>query len=77
MSDPAVTVPPTQTPRTQRILSTAAEIATGMGHNYVGTEHLLIALARDGDAIATQAIAKLVDPRQVETQVLEIMASKS
>jgi len=77
MSDRAVQAQPTQTPRTQRILITAAEIAVGMGHNYIGTEHLLLALVRDGDAIATQAIAKLVDPRKVETQVLEMISSKS
>jgi len=48
-----------------------------MGHSYLGTEHLLLALVRDGDAIATQAIAQLVEPKALEVKILEVMASKS
>jgi len=77
MSGQSDAIQPKQTPRTQRIIAEAADIAAGMGHSYLGTEHLLLALVRDGDAIATQAIAQLVEPKALEVKILEVMASKS
>ena len=42
------------TPRTKRVLQTAIMQAANMGHNYVGTEHILIALISDGDSYAVR-----------------------
>lgn len=47
------------TPRSKRILEISAMEARRMGHSYVGTEHLLLAIIRDGDGIAAQILASL------------------
>ena len=45
------------TPRSKRILELAAMEARRLGHNYIGTEHILMALIRDGDGVAAQILA--------------------
>ena len=45
------------TPRSKRILEIAAMEARRLGHNYIGTEHILIAIIRDGDGVAAQILA--------------------
>ncbi len=45
------------TPRVRRILSVASTEARDMRHTYIGTEHLLLALLRDGDGLAWQVLA--------------------
>lgn len=47
---------PVRTPRVEETLARAAQLATAMGHNYVGTEHLLLALVDDPDGIAGQVL---------------------
>lgn len=49
--------PPPFTPRAARGLSGALEEALTMGHNYIGTEHLLLALFRDPEGLAAQVLA--------------------
>ena len=46
----------TPTPRTERVLAAAAEAARARGHDYLGTEHLLLALAAERDGIAAQVL---------------------
>ena len=54
------------TPRTKRVLQTAMMQAANMGHNYVGTEHILIALIADGDSYAVRfLLAMKVRPTDV------------
>ncbi len=45
------------TPRSKRILEIAAMEARRLGHNYIGTEHILMAIIRDGDGVAAQILA--------------------
>ena len=45
------------TPRSKRILELAAMEARRLGHNYIGTEHILMAIIRDGDGVAAQILA--------------------
>ena len=44
------------TPRSKRILELSAMEARRLGHNYIGTEHLLMAIIRDGDGVAAQIL---------------------
>ncbi len=45
------------TPRTKKIIEQSASIALGMGHGYIGTEHLLLALCDEGECFAVRLIA--------------------
>ncbi len=47
------------TPRTKRILQIAAIEARDMGHSYIGTEHLLVAILRDGESVGIRVLAAL------------------
>jgi ATP-dependent Clp protease ATP-binding subunit ClpC len=44
------------TPRAKKVLELSAEEARSMGHNYIGTEHLLLGLLREGEGIASQVL---------------------
>lgn len=45
------------TPRAKKVLEVAAQEARGMNHKYIGTEHLLLALLKEGDSVASTALA--------------------
>ena len=47
------------TPRSKRILEIAAMEARRMGHNYIGTEHILVGIIRDGDGVGANILAGL------------------
>ena len=47
------------TERARQVLNLAQEEAARLGHNYVGTEHLLLGLVHDGDGIAARVLASL------------------
>jgi ATP-dependent Clp protease ATP-binding subunit ClpC len=58
------------TERAQRALVYAQEEARGLGHNYVGTEHLLLGLLREGEGLASRILGELgVDSGKVKSQV--------
>jgi ATP-dependent Clp protease ATP-binding subunit ClpC len=50
---------PCRTPRELRSIELAKEEARGLGHNHVGTEHLLLGLAREGEGVAARALTRL------------------
>ena len=53
-------------PRTKRILQISAAIARQMGHSYIGTEHLLLALLSEGDTVASRILRECqVDPNRI------------
>ncbi len=59
------------TPRTKRVIELAVDEARRMGHHYIGTEHLLLGLVRQGDGVAIDILRQLgISPEQVrrETQ---------
>lgn len=59
------------TPRSKRIIQMSALEARRMGHNYVGTEHLLMAIIRDGDGVGAKIIATLgVNPPSVYNDMI-------
>ena len=66
--------PPTLTPRTKRVIEIAVEEARKMGHPSIGTEHLLLGLAREAEGIAAEVLrslgASLQQVRQQTTQAI-------
>lgn len=64
------------TPRTKRILQIAKIIAANLGHGYIGTEHLLIAIIEDGESYAVRFLQLLgIDPRQIVTELNKVLNS--
>ncbi len=64
------------TPRAKKALELAAEEARSLGHNYIGTEHLLLGLIREGEGIASQVLLNLgLDLNRVRNEVMEILGS--
>jgi len=56
--------------RAKRVLALAQDEAIRLGHNYIGTEHLLLGLVREGDSVAARALASMgVDLSKVRTAV--------
>jgi len=66
---------PVPTPRYARIVAAANKVAQEWGHNYVGVEHLFLAIIRDRDAVPTQVLARLVDLNEVQTELSGLMES--
>jgi ATP-dependent Clp protease ATP-binding subunit ClpA len=64
-----------QTPRVIRTLESAGAIAAELGHTYVGTEHVLLALANDGDGLAGRVLAEVGVVDQIRLRLAEIMSS--
>jgi Clp amino terminal domain, pathogenicity island component len=46
-----------------------------MGHDYLGAEHLFLAIIRDGGAVPTQVLARAVNPASIENSILNLMRS--
>jgi len=64
------------TPRAKKALELAAEEARSLGHNYIGTEHLLLGLIREGEGIASQVLLNLgMDLSSVRNEVMELLGS--
>jgi ATP-dependent Clp protease ATP-binding subunit ClpC len=64
------------TPRAKKALELAAEEARSLGHNYIGTEHLLLGLIREGEGIASQVLLNLgLDLNTVRNEVMELLGS--
>ncbi len=54
--------PPTLTPRTKRVIELAVDEARQLGHHYIGTEHLLLGLVREGEGVAVDVLRRLGAP---------------
>ena len=60
------------TPRAKKVLELSLREALQLGHNYIGTEHILLGLIREGDGVAVQVLVRLgADLNQVRQQVLQ------
>jgi ATP-dependent Clp protease ATP-binding subunit ClpC len=60
------------TPRVKKVLALAAKEAKALNHSYIGTEHVLLGLLREGEGIAAQVLRSLeVDPAQVRNEILK------
>jgi len=64
------------TPKAKKVIELAMEEARSLGHNYIGTEHLLLGLIREGEGIASQALINLgLDLTKVRRAVMELLGS--
>src|SRR5207237_1499459 len=71
-------VPPTGhipfTPRAKKVLELSLREALQLGHNYIGTEHILLGLIREGEGVAAQVLVKLgADLNKVRAQVIALL----
>ena len=65
---------PPLTPRVKRVLSLAAKEARALNYNYIGTEHLLLGLLREGDGVAARILKNLnVDADAVRNEVMKAL----
>jgi len=65
-----------QTPRAKKVLEFAIEEARNLGHNYVGTEHLLLGLLREHDGVAAQVLMNLgLKLDDVRSEILNILGA--
>jgi ATP-dependent Clp protease ATP-binding subunit ClpA len=62
------------TPRAKKVLKLALREALQLGHNYIGTEHILLGLIREGDGVAAQVLVRLgADLNPARKQVIELL----
>jgi len=60
------------TPRTKKVLSLALDESKALSHTYVGTEHILLGLLREGDGVAARVLKNMnVDIAQTRQEVLK------
>jgi ATP-dependent Clp protease ATP-binding subunit ClpC len=70
--------PESLTPRGKRIIELSYFEARNLGHNYVGTEHLLLGLLREGDSVAVRMLTEMgCDPRSLYEQIVTSLGSDS
>jgi ATP-dependent Clp protease ATP-binding subunit ClpC len=64
------------TPRAKKVLELSLREALQLGHNYIGTEHILLGLIREGEGVAAQVLVKLgADLSRVRQQVIQLLLS--
>jgi ATP-dependent Clp protease ATP-binding subunit ClpC len=62
------------TPRAKKVLELSLRESLQLGHNYIGTEHILLALLREGEGVAAQVLVKLgADLNRVRQQVIQLL----
>jgi ATP-dependent Clp protease ATP-binding subunit ClpC len=65
------------TPRAKRVLELSVEEARLLGHNYVGTEHLLLGLIREGEGVAARVLMELgADKKKIKEETLKLLGSQ-
>ncbi|MFN0150745.1 MAG: ATP-dependent Clp protease ATP-binding subunit [bacterium] len=65
------------TPRAKRVLELSVEEARLLGHNYVGTEHLLLGLIREGEGVAARVLMELgADKKKVKEETLKLLGNQ-
>jgi ATP-dependent Clp protease ATP-binding subunit ClpC len=66
------------TPRAKRVLELSLEEARQLGHNYIGSEHLLLGLLREGEGVAARVLENLgADPSNIRTQVIRMVGEST
>src|SRR5271163_95368 len=63
------------TPRAKKVLELSLREALQLGHNYIGTEHMLLGLVREGEGVAVQVLVSLgADLSRVRQQVIQLLS---
>ncbi|MCE5252654.1 MAG: ATP-dependent Clp protease ATP-binding subunit [Actinomycetia bacterium] len=66
------------TPRAKKVLELALREALSLGHNYIGTEHILLGLVRESEGVAARILSDLdVDPDRVRQEVMHMLSAPS
>jgi hypothetical protein len=66
------------TPRAKKVLELSLREAQQLGHDYIGTEHILLGLVREGDGVAAQVLVKRgADLNRVRQQVIQLLAGRA
>jgi len=64
------------TPKAKKAIELSGEEARGLGHNYIGTEHILLGLIKEGEGVASQVLLNLgLDMDKVRGEIVEILGS--
>src|ERR1700756_2443955 len=62
------------TPRAKKVLELSLREALQLGHNYIGTEHILLGLIREGEGVAAQVLVRLgADLNRVRAEVIKLV----
>jgi ATP-dependent Clp protease ATP-binding subunit ClpC len=65
------------TPRAKKVLELSLRESQHLGHEYIGTEHILLGLIREGDGVAAQVLVKLdADLNRVRQQVIQLISGR-
>lgn len=65
------------TPRAKRVVELAIEESQNLGHNYVGTEHLMLGLIREGEGIAAQVLSNMgIDLKRARKEVIHLLGGE-
>src|SRR5437667_6572032 len=63
------------TPRAKKVLELSLREALQLGHNYIGTEHILLGVIREGEGVAAQVLQKLgADLNRVRQQIIALLS---
>ena len=66
------------TPRAKKVLELSLREALQLGHNYIGTEHILLGLIREGEGVAAQVLVEMnADLNKVRQQVIQLLSGYS
>jgi hypothetical protein len=66
------------TPRAKRVLELSLKESSHLGHHYIGTEHILLGLIREGQGVAAQVLVKLgADLNRVRQQVIQLLHGRT
>jgi ATP-dependent Clp protease ATP-binding subunit ClpA len=66
------------TPRAKRVLELGLREALSLGHNYIGTEHLLLGIARENDGVAARILLDLgIDSEAIRNEVVRVLSGAS
>ncbi len=64
------------TPKAKKVIELAMDEARNLGHNYIGTEHLLLGIIREGEGVASQVLVNLgLDLNRVREEVMQLLGS--
>lgn len=65
------------TPRAKRVVELAIEESQNLGHNYVGTEHIMLGLLREGEGVAAQVLANMgLDLKRARKEVIQLLGGE-
>ena len=64
------------TPRAKKVLELSLREAMNLGHGYIGTEHVLLGLLREGEGVAVRILVELADREDIRSEVLNVLGGR-